>query len=156
MNRQFRIEPLADHPEALPVLKAWFETEWGTYYGPNGPGDAAKDLSAYSNHRELPIGLVALCDDELCGIAALKPESITIRSHLSPWAAAGLVIPRYRGRGIGTQLLGAVEEVARGLGYAHIYAGTSTAPRLLERRGWQFLERVRYHGDDVSIYEKAL
>jgi hypothetical protein len=49
-----------------------------------------------------------------------------------------------------------LEEVAKNIGYARIYCGTSTAGHLLERRGWQFMKHVIYNGEDVSIYQKAL
>ncbi len=156
MSTTLRIAPLADHPETLPTLKEWFETEWESYYGPNGPGDAEKDLVSYMNRGELPVALVAFIRDELCGIAALTAASLTTHAHLSPWAAAGLVNPPHRRKGIGAHLLSALEEVARTFGYAHIYCGTSTAMRLLHRAGWQFMERVSYHGDEVSIYHKGL
>lgn len=156
MVAALRISYLADHPEALPVLKKWFETEWADYYGPPGPGDAQQDLIAYSSRETLPVGLVAFYEGQLCGVAALKPDSISTHTHLSPWAAAGLVAPGVRRKGIGVRLVGALEDVARGLGYSTIYCGTSTAVSLLTRRGWQFMERVGYNGEDVSIYQKAL
>jgi GNAT superfamily N-acetyltransferase len=156
MSPRLRIANLADHPEAIPVIRAWFETEWAAYYGPGGPGDAEQDLLAYSSRGTLPVGLIAFYDDQLCGIAALKAHSLSTHAHLSPWAAAGLVLPQFRGRGIGASLVRALEEVARGLGYSTMYCGTATAMGLLERNGWQFMERVRHDGEDVSIYLKAL
>jgi GNAT superfamily N-acetyltransferase len=156
MNKKVTIARLAEHPEAIPVLKQWFESEWKSYYGPTGPGNAERDLLAYSSRDRLPIGIVAYLDGELCGFAALKPQSITTHSHLSPWIAAGLVAPQHRRKGIGAQMLGALEDIARGLGYKRIYSGTSTAGDLLCRSGWQFMERVAYNGEDVSIYEKAI
>ncbi|MBL0939409.1 MAG: GNAT family N-acetyltransferase [Gemmatimonadaceae bacterium] len=156
MNGRLRIARLADHPEVIPTIREWFETEWEPHYGPNGPGNAEQDLLAYANGTELPVGVVAFLGDEPCGIAALKMGSITTHAHLSPWAAAGMVSPLYRGQGIGGELLCAIEEVARTLGYAHIYCGTATANRLLERSGWEFMEQVRYSGENVSIYVKAL
>jgi GNAT superfamily N-acetyltransferase len=156
MDGWLRIEPLADHPEVFPILKEWFETEWKAYYGQDGPGDAQSELSAYANRDGLPMGVVAFFENELCGIAALKADSITTHSHLGPWAAAGLVSPLYRRRGIGTELIRALEDIARNLGYARIYCGTSTANRILERLGWQFMEQVEYNGEDVCIYQKAL
>ncbi|MGH8594360.1 MAG: GNAT family N-acetyltransferase [Gammaproteobacteria bacterium] len=156
MSAKLLITHLAGHPEALPVLKQWFETEWVEYYGPAGPGDAERDLIAYSSRDKLPIGLVAFYEDELCGIAALKPESISTHKHLYPWAAAGFVVPRFRRRGIGASLASALEDAARDLGYSTIYCGTSTAIGLLKRNKWQFMERVRYDGEDVSIYQKVL
>jgi GNAT superfamily N-acetyltransferase len=156
MRTSLRIAHLADYPEAIPVIRRWFEREWAAYYGPGGPGDAAQDLLAYASRGTLPVGLIAFDDDQLCGIAALKAHSLSTHTHLSPWAAAGLVLPPFRGRGIGASLLQALEEVARGFGYATIYCGTATAIGLLERHGWQFMERVRYDGEEVSIYHKAL
>lgn len=156
MGTHLRISHLADHPDAVPVLKQWFEIAWADYYGPAGPGNAAQDLLAYSSREKLPVGLVAFYAGQLCGIAALKPDSISTHTHLSPWAAAGFVVPGFRRRGIGAKLVSALEDVARALGYSTIYCGTSTAIDLLKRQEWQFMERVRYHGEDVSIYQKAL
>jgi GNAT superfamily N-acetyltransferase len=156
MGSNLRISHLADHPEVVPFLKEWFETAWADYYGPTGPGDAEQDLIAYSSREKLPVGLVAFCEGRLCGIAALKPDSISTHTHLHPWAAAGLVAPSFRRRGIGASLLSSLEDVARGLGYSTIYCGTSTAIALLTRNGWAFMERVRYAGEDVSIYQKPL
>lgn len=156
MAAGLRIAYLADHPESLPVLRQWFETEWASYYGPGGPGDARRDLAAYANEAGLPVGMVAFLDGEICGIAALKSESVASRSHLSPWAAAAMVHPAHRGRGIGSELFRALEEEAQRRGYRHIYCGTSSATRLLERRGWRFMEQIEYDGANVSIYAKAL
>lgn len=156
MATKLRIEQLANHPEVFPILKEWFETEWESYYGPAGPGDAPSDLVAYAHREELPLGVIAFYENELCGVAALKSESIPTHSHLSPWAAAGLVSPLYRQRGIGTALVRALEDTARSLGYSRMYCGTSTANRILERQNWQFIEQVKYNGEEVSIYEKLL
>jgi GNAT superfamily N-acetyltransferase len=151
-----RIGYLADYPEVLPVLRHWFETEWAGYYGPAGPGDAAQDLVAYSSRETLPVGLVAFSGGQVCGVAALKRDSLGTHTHLSPWAAAGLVAPSFRRKGIGSRLVRALEGVATDLGYSMIYCGTSTAVGLLTRNEWQLIERVRYDGEDVSIYQKAL
>jgi GNAT superfamily N-acetyltransferase len=156
MRTILRIAHLADHPEAVPVIRKWCEEEWAGYYGPGGPGDAARDLRAYSGRRELPVGLIAFYEGQLCGIAALTAHSIRTHTHLGPWAAAGLVLPSFRGRGVGSGLLHALEGVARGLGYATMYCATATAMGLLERHGWQCLERVIYEDEQVSIYHKVL
>jgi GNAT superfamily N-acetyltransferase len=156
MRTRLRIAHLADHPEAIPVMRRWFEVEWAAYYGPGGPGDAEQDLWAYASRGKLSVGLIAWYDDALCGIAALKAHSLSTHTHLSPWAAAGFVLPPFRGRGIGSSLVGALTEVARGFGYSTMYCATSTAMGLLERDGWQLMERVTYEGEAVSIYQKAL
>lgn len=150
------IEPLASHPEVLPELQAWFEAEWPAYYGAQGPGNAQKDLRAFANPDGLPFAVVAFLGGWLCGIAALKADSIASRAHLSPWAAAGLVRHDLRGRGIGQQLVVALEQRAKAMGFNRIYCGTGTSGNLLQRCGWRLLERLIHDGENLGIYEKAI
>jgi GNAT superfamily N-acetyltransferase len=156
MSSNVRIERLALHPGLLPLFKVWFQSEWPAYYGPSGPGDAEADLRAYANGHALPVGLVAFRDNEVCGVAALKAQSIASRSDFSPWAGAGLVSPKYRRQGVGTRLLHGVETVAKELGFPRVYCATSTSVSLLERNGWQLVERITHDGELVAIYQKAL
>lgn len=156
MSTSLQTGLLADHPEAIPLLRTWFEREWAPYYGPEGPGDAERDLRLCCRRSELPIALVTVSGGRVCGTAALKSTSITTHPHLSPWLAALLVPPEYRRQGIGLQLIAAVEKTARRLGFDCIYAGTNTAESLLVRRGWEFLERSPYFVSDVSIYSKRI
>jgi N-acetylglutamate synthase-like GNAT family acetyltransferase len=104
----------------------------------------------------LPRAVVAFADGEVCGVAALKRDSIASHAHLTPWAAAALVAPLRRGRGIGARLIAALEEEARGLGYTRIYCGTSTARSLLMRCGWELLEEITHEGESLGVYSKAL
>lgn len=155
MHPNIIVEPLALHPQALPALASWYEAEWPAWYR-SGRGDARRDLQAYSNQGSLPVGVVALKRGIVCGVAALKAESIASHQHLSPWAAAGFVAPALRGQGIGRLLLQALEEQARALGFSRIYCATSTSAALLHRARWQLVEQIIHEGEALSIYEKAL
>lgn len=155
MRHGLIIEPLVLHPDTLPVLTAWFKAQWPAWYG-SGRGNAQSDLRSFANEGCLPLGVVAMRGAEVCGVAALKQESIESHRHLSPWAAAGLVKAELRGQGIGMQLLGALEQRAVALGYKKIYCGTSTAERLLRRAGWQLRERITHEGEPLGIFQKAL
>ena len=156
MTATVTVSRLIAHPEVLPLVSEWFRQEWPDWYGPGGPGDVEKDLRSFSNEGSLPLGVIAFSDGAPCGAAALKAESIPSHAHLGPWAAAGFVVPRLRGQGIGARLLSALEAEARVLGYSSIYCGTATANSLLERAQWRPIDRVELRGKDVSVYVKAL
>jgi GNAT superfamily N-acetyltransferase len=119
-------------------------------------GFGAQDLKAYANQGSLPVGMVAMQAGRVCGFAALKEQSIESHSHLLPWAAAGLVQPSMRGRGIGSLLLSALEEQARELGFERIHCATSSAHRHLQRRGWWLIDNVVHDGELLGVYVRPL
>ena len=159
MLNPLQIELLADHPEAIPILKKWFEREWAQYYGPDGPGNTNKDLQDSCSRDELPIALVAISNGEVCGTAALKAESVSTHKHLTPWLAALFVAPEFRRRGIGEQLIAEIENKAEQLGFKYIYVGigegSGTPESSLRNRGWEFVEKGPYFVSEVSIFQKA-
>ena len=160
LHPSLRIESLADHIELVPQLQEWFEQEWRPYYGPEGPGNALEDLRACCNRDQLPIALIALHNDELCGTAALKHESVSTHRHLAPWLAALLVAPEFRRRGIAERLIEAIEQRARRLGFERLHVGSgkgsSTPESALRARGWELVERAPYFIGEVSIFRKIL
>lgn len=149
------VEPLALHPWAIETLSMWFEAEWPAYYASGGQR-ALRDLQSYAQLDSLPAGVVALMDGKVCGVAALKRESIASHAHLSPWASAGLVDPAMRGQGIGALLLAGLENQARVLGFERIYCGTSTSTSLLLRCGWQLHEEIIHEGERLGVFVKPL
>ena len=156
MNPAPSIQRLARYRELLPVMAGWFKAEWPHWYGPGGQANAENDLRAYANEGGLPVGVVAHRNGQACGVAALKAQSIESHTHLTPWAAAGYVLPALRGQGIGRALLHGLETEAELLGYPHIYCATATAASLLERAGWFQLETIWLEGKNTAIYAKAL
>jgi GNAT superfamily N-acetyltransferase len=156
MNQDLHFAPLAEHPELLPELERLFLAEWADYYGEKGSGDARADLVEYSRPNGLPTGIVALLGSSLCGMAALKPQSIETHAEFTPWIGAGIVPREFRRQGIGSKLVQALEDLARDRGYRKIFSATNTANRLLERLGWKRLEIVDHDGKPLAIYEKVL
>ena len=156
MNRGLVVEPLARHPELVPLLAEWFVTEWPGWYGVGGQGNVTRDLQNFAaSEVDLPVGFVVFSNGAPAGAGALKADSIPSHKHLSPWAAAGFVVPEQRGQGIGAALLGAIVAHARALGYPHVYCGTSTAESLLQRSGWSTLELVQHSGKPLTVFRSA-
>ena len=155
-NSSVVIVPLARHREHVPLLASWFLQAWPAWYGAAGRGDTLADLRAFAaSEAALPVGLIVLDDGVPVGVGALKAESLPTHRHLSPWAAAGFVVPSRRGRGIGASLLQALVHHARALGYSRVHCGTGTAISLLRRCGWQELERVAHEGESLVVFQTS-
>ena len=76
------------------------------------------------------------------------------------WVSVG-VLPAFRGRGIGSALLAALEAVARTQGSTRIFVEASELARpLFERRGYAFIRRNDFEVNGVPIHnfkmEKSL
>jgi len=148
-----RMVLLADAPDLVPKLTDWFLDAWAPYYGPSGPGDAEADLMGCCNRDHLPIAVIARDEQGgLLGTAALKRESVGSELGVGPWLAAFLVGKDHRGKGIGTALVGAIEEHATRLGFETIYTSTDAAENILIRRGWRMFGATQSLRGPLKIY----
>ena len=151
-DTDIRIGYLADEPAMLPQLVELFVREWGSHYGPDGPGDADADLRESVDPRSLPVCLVATDHaGSVVGTISLKSESIS-HHELSPWGAAMLVIPERRKAGIGTMLVAALEAEARRRGFTRLYMSTDAANSIVERRGWTAFDTAESSRGTISVY----
>jgi len=149
-----KIELLADHPDVIPELARWYISQWGPYYGRNGPGDAHADLEARCNRETLPIGLVAIEDRRVLATAAVGCDA---SAHLTPSVIGMLVEQNHRGRGIGSALLKTCSDITRKLGYRHLYISTSVPGNSLIEMGWQEVGQTRFLNSETgSIYARDL
>jgi GNAT superfamily N-acetyltransferase len=152
----FVIQPLARHPQLVALIAGWYKTQWPDWYGPTGPGDVHADLQAFSaSERVLPVALVVFDQGQPIGVGALKAVSIPSHRHLSPWAAAGYVLPQRRGCGAGAALLAALVAHAGKMGHARVYCATRTAESLLLRSGWSVHEVTRHDGQALTVFHSA-
>ncbi|WP_323783587.1 GNAT family N-acetyltransferase [Leisingera sp.] len=153
----YQIALLFDQADAMQRLAELFIAEWTPWYGPDGKGNAEADLIGCMNRDQLPIAVVAVSKDgQILGTAALKLESLGSEHFDGPWLAAVVVDPDFRGHGIGTSLIQAVEEQARRLGFAKIYTSTDAASSIVEKRGWKCLNHtVQSLRGPISIYKLA-
>lgn len=133
-DREPSISLLADHAGFIDDLVGWYEREWGTYYGGEGPGDARTELESRCNSKRLPVGFVAIEDDRMVGTAALDHDVATGRI---PSVVGLLVAPDHRHRGVASALLDFAEKLAGNLGYGQLFMSTSVLGAFLQRRGWQ-------------------
>ncbi|HVF70162.1 MAG TPA: GNAT family N-acetyltransferase [Chthoniobacterales bacterium] len=146
-----RIEYLADHLEALPVLARWQHEEWGGLR----PGDTLEArtarLGAQVNRDRIPLTVVALDEATVLGSASLISEDMDTRPELTPWLASVFVDPAKRRRGIAGQLVRRIVAEAARLGVPLLYLYTVHSEKLYARLGWTFQERTTYRESEVVI-----
>ena len=145
---------LAHHIEFLPALAEWYRDEWEPYYGVDGPGDALADLKSRCNENRLPIGIVALQDDQVKGVAALDLDAAT---KLTPSVVGLLVGPEYRGQGVATLLLESAKQLAGKLDYSRLYISTTMLGDHLLKNGWRGFGSVKFLNEQQgSVYSYDL
>jgi predicted N-acetyltransferase YhbS len=146
-----KIEYLADHPDAVPILARWQHREWGGLR----PGDTLEArrarLEAQMNRDRIPLTVVALDDATVLGSASLIAEDMDTRPELTPWLASVFVDPAKRRRGIAGQLVRRIVVEAARLEVPLLYLYTVHSERLYARLGWTFQERTTYHDQEVVI-----
>ena len=151
-----RIEYLADHPEAVPLVAGWYFAEWG-YLNPAATLERTRDkLVASMNRDVIPLTLLAVIDEEVVGAAQLKYREMPMFPEKEHWLGGVYVVPEYRGQDIAAQLVDSVVEAARNLGVQTLHIQTERLDGgLYASLGWTPVEQVN-RGPDVLVMQRAL
>ncbi len=147
---------LADHKEVIPKLAEWFHQEWSYLYPKRTIGEVRTAIEERTNKDCIPVALVAFEETELVGTVCLKTHDMDNRLDLSPWLAGLYVAASWRGKGMGTALVKAIEQKAKALGIRKLYLYTPSAVSFYTRMSWRVLEATEYHGAGVTIMEKEM
>ncbi len=151
-----QIDYLANHQGLVPQITDWFFAEWSYLY-PDRTRDHFEDLiRGRANIDRLPMTLVSFESGTLTGTVCLKLHDMESRLELAPWLAGLYVAGSWRGKGIGTKLMDAIEEEARGLGFKDLFLYTPVSESFYLRKGWQVVDRTWYGGSPVTLMEKNI
>lgn len=135
---------MAGHPEWIAASAVWWHRQWGDAMGfsPEGAVEAITALTAPASGQAALIGLV---DDQPAGSVFLVDSDLDTHAHLKPWLAGLFVLPEFRSRGLGEQLVASLVTEAAALGYRRLYLYTATG-EFYRKRGWQSIETLLLHG----------
>lgn len=149
------IQNLADVPEWVQEVSRCQYMEWGVEEGDTLDGVIYRTKHAMSK-TDIAQTFVATYQNKFLGTVALWRNDLCARQDLYPWMACLYVKEEYRRYGIGTMLQNKTMEVAKQLGYSHIYLITNH-DNLYEKNGWIFVEEAP-HGDGTmtKIYQHLL
>jgi predicted N-acetyltransferase YhbS len=129
-----RIDHLFSHPEHVRLVAGWIYHEFWL----GKPGHSVESFEARlreaSDPDRIPLSLIAFYEGRPAGTVNLIDNDNPNRPELRPWLAALLVVPEYRGRGIGTRLVRELVREAGRLGFSELFLGTDI-PAFYERLG---------------------
>lgn len=152
----YRIERLVPASKPARTASRWIKDLWGELPIANylestlqrDDGDLA----------QLPIVVGAIGpDDSLQGTVGLLADDLPSRRDLCPWVGCLVVRVDFRCRGLGIQLMTAIEAQASTLGFSDLYLFAE--PKLQDyysKQGWADLEWAIDDGKPVVIMTKTL
>ena len=137
-------------------MAGWHWQAWG----PSDPGGSlagwTDGLRRRSGRDRIPISWAALLGDTPVGSVALVESDMASHPELAPWLSGLMVLPAYRGRGVGTALTAHCEGTAARLRVRRLYLYTESAYAFYAARGWRTIDQETYAGELVSIMAKDL
>ncbi len=154
-SRPIKIDFLKNHPNVIPELAAIWHQVLGSIWVPDiSIEHVIARFQEHLNENQLPLTLVAFCDDKPVGMCSLR-DNDGIRPDLTPWLGSLVVHPDYQRVGIALKLINAVKQKAKQLGFNRLYlfAFDPTLPNYYARLGWDKMGMDKFKGHDVTVME---
>jgi GNAT superfamily N-acetyltransferase len=155
-EKSMQIVFLADYPHYLPVVAGWIFDEWGAEMSGSTFDSVQSEFSQHLNRDRIPLTMLALSEGLPVGTASIFLHDMDTRMELTPWLAAVYVLPEFRGQGIGSQLVRAIEETGKRLQLERLYLFTPDREAFYARLGWSLLELAEYRNHTNVIMTKSL
>ena len=149
------IHDLADFPQWLPTISAWFHDEWSAVYGQQTCSDIEQRMAGMMARDGLPTALVAVIGGDVVGTVVLKEQALDQRAP-TPCVAALFVLPNFRRHGIGAQLLRAAENRVRDIGHSKLYLFAQDPQPFYNVYGWSRFKETSVFDARVTVMEKWL
>jgi GNAT superfamily N-acetyltransferase len=152
-----RLQPLATRTEAIPLVARWLYEEWGHRREGNSYEGTCQRLTAAAANDGLPMYLLAVEGETVVGCGALKLREMETYPKREHWLGSVYVKPAWRGHGIASRLVEAVVAVSPRFGVSVLSLQTERPDGgLYAKLGWRPVERVWFHGTEVTVMERYL
>jgi uncharacterized protein len=155
--KALRIDPLADHLDLVEQIAGWHWDEWGPLDDPTGSAESwAAGLTGRTHRDGVPTTWLAMAGPDAVGVASLVESDMDLHTELTPWLSGLLVLPAWRGRGIGRLLTRTCETSAARFGARELHLHTSGVEPYYRRLGWHDLFTETYRGRSVTVMARRL
>ncbi|WP_377289129.1 GNAT family N-acetyltransferase [Rhizobium sp. SG2393] len=144
----------AARPDLVPTTARW---RWEAFFQDAMSLDEMLLMEAEATNSELmPTVLVLLEGEEPVGMVALCLDDLEGRPDLNPWLAGLYVADAHRGNGYGLRLIAELEGLARREGIDRLSLYTASAVDLYSKAGWSEVESFSKDEATYWIMQKAL
>lgn len=145
-----------ERPDLTAVTGAW---RWEAFFSNSDISFEqlmAREQAAAVAPGPLPTVLVLLEGGEPIGMVALCNDDLEDRPELNPWLAGLYVAPAHRGDGHAQRLIARIETVASEAGFRRLSLYSASAVGLYRSRGWMTTEIFDRDGAVYHIMRKYL
>ena len=155
--RTYVLDFLANHRNLIPQVAEWLDSEWGYLHPNRSYQDLCSQLETSVNTSTPPLHIIALDEDKLVGVAALKLTEMEMFPEREHWLGSLFVAPENRGQGIATLLEEEIIRLANTSSISRLYLQTEALDGgLYSKLGWKEREKVSDQGIKVLVMEKQL
>jgi GNAT superfamily N-acetyltransferase len=144
-----QIQALHNHPEFIGQVAALIHTEWPYEFEGISLQNWTEEFQTLEGQNRTTF--IAIEGSRLLGTACLDIEDLPQRPELSPWLASVYVMPEARSRGLGSQLVRAVEQEAWNRGVSRLHLHTPAHEDYYAQRGWTTLEHLQAWNQNVAV-----
>jgi RimJ/RimL family protein N-acetyltransferase len=141
--KNIEIAYLANNQQFLKEIAGYWCREWSESWDEEAINKKIEKLKKKANTHELPILFVSKDGDELVGTAGLFKQDLDGREDLSPWLGGVYIKEKYRNKGIASEMITRVLQLAKKMGFTRLYLYTESASGLYEKLGWTFMEDTK-------------
>lgn len=147
---EFRL--LADEPSAAGTVAQWYFDQWCKETGRATLEAVQQNVSAAINRDAAPVIVLAKDDGTLVAAAELKIREMNAFPDYEFWLGGVYVTPNCRGKGIASNLVSRVIDLARSFGIKQLHLQTEDLSGGLYRQfGFEHLHQVDSKGIQVTV-----
>lgn len=156
--------PISESPEQVGRVLSWALELWGNRY----PNYSRQDWENFYSHsvrsdygkwqgdgQEL-VYIAVQNGDVVATIGLVDFDELEEFRELTPWIAAFIVNPEFRGQGIGGQVLELLENKASSLGIEVLHLWTEDQANFYRKRGYRLIAASRLGSLSIDVMAKRL
>lgn len=153
------ISRLPNNEDILLEAATWLYMEWLRENEVHSVDSTVEMLRERAEKNTVPLTLIAQSNEgKLLGLVSLTATDMRDSAH-SPWLSGLYISTHAREQGVGSALVRAVIDEARGLGFEELYLFTRLRADLVNfytRLGFYEVSRQEYHGEEVCVMKIIL